>query len=459
MRFNTEILILSIVSLLFKVVTAFVHPIGIHGRYFIDSVTREPFFIRGVDYQPGGSSSVSEIEDPLSDPTICARDIVLFQELGINTIRVYSINPDLNHDICMTMLASAGIYLVLDVNSPLPNQHLNRYEPWTTYNNNYLEHVFKVVEQFTAYNNTLGFFAGNEIVNDKKSANNSPAFIKKLVSDMKTYISIHCNRFVPVGYSAADDLDFRISLSKYLECSDGSVNDAIDFYGVNSYQWCGEQTFYTSGYDTLVRDYEEYIRPVFFSEYGCNQITPRLFEEVATIYSNDMIGVFSGGLVYEFTQEPNNYGLVDVDKNGNVKLLADFDHLKTQYATVEYPTGKKILDLHNRNGRSKKRLGSQSIPVCEPEYESLDVSKQVEESIGVRLIRTGVDVQLGKYVTLYEEELYSQYNITNSDGSPFSGSRKVKIINPIDEISEYESLRLNQLQSNCKFYKNKTRNQ
>lgn len=68
------------------------------------------------------------------------------------------------------MLAAAGIYLVLDVNSPSPNQHINRYEPWLSYNLDYLEHVFKVVEQFSYYNNTLGFFAGNEIVNDRVSS-------------------------------------------------------------------------------------------------------------------------------------------------------------------------------------------------------------------------------------------------------------------------------------------------
>jgi hypothetical protein len=49
----------------------------------------------------------------------------MFQQLGINTIRVYSVDPSLDHDECMTLLAQAGIYLVLDVNTPLPNQHLN----------------------------------------------------------------------------------------------------------------------------------------------------------------------------------------------------------------------------------------------------------------------------------------------------------------------------------------------
>lgn len=70
----------------------------------------------------------------------------------------------------MTMLATAGIYLVLDINSPLPQHHLHRYEPWTTYSEEYLTNILMVVEQFSHYNNTLGFLAGNEIVNDKVSA-------------------------------------------------------------------------------------------------------------------------------------------------------------------------------------------------------------------------------------------------------------------------------------------------
>ena len=45
--------------------------------------------ILGVDYQPGGSS---ELEDPLADTNVCERDVKYFQELGINTIRVYSID-------------------------------------------------------------------------------------------------------------------------------------------------------------------------------------------------------------------------------------------------------------------------------------------------------------------------------------------------------------------------------
>lgn len=83
----------------------------------------------------------------------------------------------------MSILATAGIYLVLDVNSPLPGHHLNRYEPWVSYNEEYLENVFKVIEQFSYYNNTLGFFAGNEIINDKTSAKvcHTDTFIQRCI--------------------------------------------------------------------------------------------------------------------------------------------------------------------------------------------------------------------------------------------------------------------------------------
>lgn len=182
------------------------------------------------------------------------------------TIRVYSVNSHLDHDICMTLLASAGIYLVLDVNSALPNFHLNRYEPWTTYNEEYLKNVFEVVDQFSGYNNTLAFFAGNEIVNDRLSSRNSPVYIKAMVRDIKHYMKNNLHRQIPVGYSAADDLSYRVSLSKYLECIDNDPAEAVDFYGVNSYQWCGRQSFYTSGYDVLVQSYIDYSRPVFLSE-------------------------------------------------------------------------------------------------------------------------------------------------------------------------------------------------
>ena len=73
------------------------------------------FYIRGVDYQPGGSSEVS---DPLADEAGCKRDIEYFTQLGINTVRVYTVDNSANHDACMNALADAGIYVALGMCAP-----------------------------------------------------------------------------------------------------------------------------------------------------------------------------------------------------------------------------------------------------------------------------------------------------------------------------------------------------
>lgn len=144
---------------------------------------------------------------------------------------MYSVDPTQSHDECMTLLAAAGIYLVLDVNTPLEGQHLNNELPWTTYTPAYLEHIFGVMEVFSGYDNTLAFLAGNEVIFDAKSAKASPNYVKAVVRDMKAYITNHIHRAIPVGYSNADDLKFRTSLAHYLECGDTGY---IDFWGVNS---------------------------------------------------------------------------------------------------------------------------------------------------------------------------------------------------------------------------------
>ncbi|KAL3231645.1 1,3-beta-glucanosyltransferase GAS4 [Nakaseomyces bracarensis] len=392
----------------------YVNTISVRDKHFVDSVTGEPFFIKGVDYQPGGAAQITGTSDPLSDPSKCARDIALLRDLGINTIRIYSVNPDLDHDRCMTMLASSGIYLILDVNTPLQNQHLNRYEPWTTYNSYYLEHVFKVVAKFSKYNNTLGFFAGNEVVNDEKSATHSPIYVKKLIGDIKQYISTAGIRPVPIGYSAADDLSYRVSLSQYLECDSGNFYDSVDFYGVNSYQWCGEQTIETSGYDKLIEAYRDYTKPVILSEFGCNRVLPRQFGEIDAIYSKRMSSVFSGGLVYEFSEEPNNYGLVKINTDNSVQILPDFKVLKHKYQNVTLLSAKELKEVADDYPVFKG-----PIP-CAREYKNIEIRGKVAENIAANIIKNGVTVPKSGYLAdLKRDDFESPYKIVDVDGMPW----------------------------------------
>jgi hypothetical protein len=54
----------------------------------------------------------SSFIDPLSSPANCTRDIPYLERLGVNAVRVYSVNASLNHDECMQMLENAGIYVM-----------------------------------------------------------------------------------------------------------------------------------------------------------------------------------------------------------------------------------------------------------------------------------------------------------------------------------------------------------
>lgn len=89
-----------------------------------------------------------------------------------------------------------------------------------------------------------------------------------------------------------------------------------------------------------VKNYTDYSIPIFLSEFGCNAPSPRIFGEIKSLYSSDMTGVFSGGLVYEFTQEPSKYGLVQVSDNGtSVEKLVDYNNLQKMYKATAEPSG------------------------------------------------------------------------------------------------------------------------
>ncbi|OCT44691.1 1,3-beta-glucanosyltransferase gel2 [Cladophialophora carrionii] len=314
-----------------------VSPLIVQGSDFVNSVDGTRFQIIGVAYQPGGSSGFNPGSgiDPLSDADVCLRDAVLMQRLGVNAIRVYNLDPDLDHSACASIFNAAGIYMILDVNSPLPNQSLNRGAPWESYSSTYLERVFDVVESFMHFNNTLGFFSGNEVINED-SVPEVPSYIRAVTRDLKDYIAKQAPRKIAVGYSAADVRPLLMGTFNYLSCGlDNDTSSKIDFFGLNSYSWCGDATFQSSGYDVLVGDFSNTTIPIFFSEYGCNLVTPRQFSEVPALYSEDMTRVFSGGLIYEYSEEPNNYGLVNLNENGTVSILQDYNNLREQYNSLD----------------------------------------------------------------------------------------------------------------------------
>lgn len=74
------------------------------------------------------------------------------------------------------------------------------------------------------------------------------------------------------------------------------------------------------------------------SEYGCNT-NKRDFGEVATLYSDKMTPVYSGGLSYEYSQGDNKYGLVKIDDSGSITELPDLAVLATAFKNTPMPSG------------------------------------------------------------------------------------------------------------------------
>lgn len=286
--------------------------------------------MRGIDYQPGGNSANI---DPLADPDICLRDIKEFKDLGINTIRVYAVDNSADHDECMKALAEAGIYLVLDVNNS--KYSINRGDPHVSYNTDYLQSVFATVEMFAKYDNTAAFFSGNEVINDELDTDKAAPYVKAVTRDIRNFINSRGLRKIPVGYSAADVSKNRMQTAKYFNC--GSDDMRSDFFAFNDYSWCNSD-FETSGWNQKVENFTDYGLPIFLSEWGCNKNRPRKFEEVSAMMSSEMTGVYSGGLMYEYSLEENDYGIVEI-KNGKVERLDEFDLFKEQLANNADPTG------------------------------------------------------------------------------------------------------------------------
>ncbi|KAI0141695.1 glycoside hydrolase family 72 protein [Xylariaceae sp. FL1272] len=300
------------------------------GNAFWTGKTR--FYVRGIDYQPGGSS---DNEDPLADTDICTRDIKRFKDLGVNTIRVYSVDNSKDHTDCMQQLSDAGIYLVLDVNNP--QYSINRDDPAPSYNDVYLQSVFATIDEFAQYSNTLAFFSGNEVINDQPDTVQAAPYVKATTRDMRQYIGSRGYRKIPVGYSAADVSDNRMQTAAYFNC--GTDDERSDFFAFNDYSWC-HSSFTQSGWDQKVKNFTGYGIPIFLSEWGCTT-SGRDFAELGALMNTDeMTTVYSGGLMYEYSREGNAFGIVQVSgTSDSVTEEDDFDKFKSALAAYPAPSG------------------------------------------------------------------------------------------------------------------------
>lgn len=325
---------IAALSLLTSTVLADVDPIVIKGSKFFYQTNGTQFFLRGVAYQQDytgntsvpGTSTSGGYNDPLANASGVNRDIPYLLQLRTNVIRVYALDPTADHDAAMTALANAGIYVLADLSAP--NESINRDDP--QWNDVLYARYTSVIDAMAGYTNVLGFFAGNEVSNASSNTDAS-AFVKAAVRDMKAYIKQKNYRTIGVGYATDDDSSIRVNIADYFNC--GDQMDAIDFWGYNIYSWCGYSSYTQSGYSARTQEFSTYSVPAFFAEYGCNKVEPRPFTEVQALYGPQMSPVWSGGIVYMYFQEANDYGLVTVSGN-TVTPNQDFHNYASQIANV-----------------------------------------------------------------------------------------------------------------------------
>lgn len=74
------------------------------------------------------------------------------------------------------------------------------------------------------------------------------------------------------------------------------------------------------------------------SEYGCITNT-RTFAETAGLYQSDMTSVFSGGLVYEYSEEGNGYGIVKISGSTVTPVGSQFSDLQQELSKTQNPSG------------------------------------------------------------------------------------------------------------------------
>ena len=200
----------------------------------------------------------------------------------------------------MGLLQDAGIYVIADLGEPVVS--INRDNP--EWNLKIYDRYTSVVDDLQQYTNVLGFFAGNEVSNAPNNTEAS-AFVKAAVRDMKKYIKDKNYRQIGVGYATNDD-DTRTNLADYFNC--GAAEESIDFWGYNIYSWCGDSNLKDSHYQERTDEFSSYSVPAFFAEYGCNKDQPRKFTEVGALFGSKMTPVWSGGILYMYFQETNDFG-------------------------------------------------------------------------------------------------------------------------------------------------------
>ncbi|KAJ7152709.1 1,3-beta-glucanosyltransferase [Mycena crocata] len=321
------------------------------------------FFIKGIAYQtqgiivPGPDNPLNQpstFVDNLADSAACNRDVPFLKKLGVNAIRAYAANSSLDHDSCMSALSSAGIYVILDLTLPLNGSIDTTLPAWST---NTLDQYLRTIDVFEKYDNVLAYNVGNEVMTFKVT--HAAPFITAAARDVRAYLNSISSSAL-VGYAAMDGPSAWVdNVADFLACdrSSSSPAAAIDLYGLNNYEWCGDDDKAT--FNSLNSRFADYDVAAYFSEFGsedCNP-APRIWTEIPVMFSEPMTDVWSGGLAFSYfgaISKGHEFGIATLSAdNSTVTTNGDFDNLATQFNAVTFV-----------NKPPKNSVAAGTLPAC-----------------------------------------------------------------------------------------------
>jgi Glucanosyltransferase/X8 domain len=121
-------------------------------------------------------------------------------------------------------------------------------------------------------------------------------------------------------------------------------------------EWCGNSSFQAS-YAGVESDFSDYNVPAYFSEFGCITSPPRLWTEVAALFSSLMSTAWSGGIAFSYFPDASvqgQFGMVNISADGSSVMTGDdFNLLASQYGQVNPP-----------NTPSQSAAGNTNYPTC-----------------------------------------------------------------------------------------------
>jgi len=123
-----------------------------------------------------------------------------------------------------------------------------------------------------------------------------------------------------------------------------------------------------------------------------------------------MTGVMSGGLIYEYSQEVSNFGLVVLNDNDTCSIRVDYDNLQKQFAKLD------IAALESTNATATSLTPPRCVAslITDSSFPTTFAIPEIPEG-GQDLINNGIDKpNNGKLVDIKSDKVTSI--VYNSDG-------------------------------------------